>query len=276
MQINKIITPVDFSECSELALITAAKLAKKHDCELVVAHMLELSESTLSLSETESNEQMFFMFALANKKIKEFLDKDYLQDVKVKPVIARHKVFTELGKIAKEEEADLIVVGSKGHSNHDGVFTGSNTQKIVRYSELPVLVVKSEGASLEDVLLITDFSKESAKAFNTAVTFLKSLGSKITFLHINLPNAGFSSTTEINAKVNSFIELLDDKTIVNEVKFISDYSVEGGVINYTETNKFDALATITHGRKGLSHFLIGSISEDFVNHLDKPIITFKI
>jgi nucleotide-binding universal stress UspA family protein len=32
----------------------------------------------------------------------------------------------------------------------------------------------------------------------------------------------------------------------------------------------------THGRRGLSHFFNGSISEDLVNHALRPVITFKI
>ncbi|MBC7749456.1 MAG: universal stress protein, partial [Methylotenera sp.] len=36
------------------------------------------------------------------------------------------------------------------------------------------------------------------------------------------------------------------------------------------------IGLFTHGRTGLAHFFIGSISEDLVNHVTKPIITFKI
>lgn len=45
---KKIIVPVDFSKHSEYALETAAALAKQHQSELVVMHMLELSESVFS------------------------------------------------------------------------------------------------------------------------------------------------------------------------------------------------------------------------------------
>ena len=38
----------------------------------------------------------------------------------------------------------------------------------------------------------------------------------------------------------------------------------------------DLIGMSTHGRKGLSHFFNGSISEDLVNHAKRPVITFKI
>jgi nucleotide-binding universal stress UspA family protein len=36
------------------------------------------------------------------------------------------------------------------------------------------------------------------------------------------------------------------------------------------------IGVCTHGRKGLSHFLNGSISEDLVNHAKRPVVAFKI
>lgn len=273
---NKIVILVDFSQHSEMALQTAAHLAKKNQSQLVVVHMLELSESLVSSSESENKEQMFFMLAIANKEMKSFLSKDYLKDVNLKPVIKRHKVFKEVDELAKEEGADLIVMGSKGHSNHDGVFTGSNTQKVVRFSDVPVLVVKSPNADINNVLLITDLSESSADALNQAISFLQGTKSTITLLHINLPSTNFSSTEEINERRDKLAAKLDDPKILNDLKFISDYSVEGGVVYYTKQNKFDAIVTLTHGRKGLSHFLMGSVSEDLVNHSKLPILTFKI
>jgi len=53
-------------------------------------------------------------------------------------------------------------------------------------------------------------------------------------------------------------------------------SVEKGVLNFAKESKADMVGMSTHGRKGLSHFFNGSISEDLVNHANMPVITFKI
>ena len=72
---KKIIIPVDFSEYSEYALKTGASLAKKHNSELIVMHMLELSESIITTSDSQKSEETAFMLMVANKKFEEFLDK---------------------------------------------------------------------------------------------------------------------------------------------------------------------------------------------------------
>ena len=275
---KKIIIPVDFSKHSEYALETAAELAKQHNSELIVMHMLELSESIFSSSSTDKNEETAFMLMVANKQFETFLDKPYLEGITVTPMIKHHKVLKEVAEVASGVKADLIVIGSRGHSEHDGIFTGSNTEKVVRYSETPVLVVKSKPQSVNfnNIVLATDFSEESVFAVKNAIETLNELSKKTTLLHINAPNLNFLSTDELEEKVASFIKLakIDDASC--NIAYISDHNVEDGVINYAKRANVDAIAMITHGRKGLSHLFGGSISEDLVNHAKLPVVTFKL
>jgi nucleotide-binding universal stress UspA family protein len=275
---KRIIVPVDFSKHSEFALETAAALAKKHNSELIVMHMLEMSESIFSASSEERNEENAFMMMVTNRNFSAFLDKPYLEGVNVTSLIKYHKVLKEVAEVALENKADLIVMGSRGHSNHDGIFTGSNTEKVVRYSKTPVLVVKSKPNSInfEHVVMATDFTEDSIPAVKNALKVLAELSTKTTLLHINLPNLGFFSTFEIDEKIAKFLELADLKESDVNIARISDHSVEDGVLAYSTIHKADALAMITRGRTGLSHFFEGSISEEVVNHSKLPVVTFKL
>jgi len=275
---KKIIIPVDFSQHSEYALETGAMLAKQHNAELIVMHMLELSESIFSTSGSEKSEETAFMLMVTNKEFEKFLDKPYLEDITVTPIIKHHKVLKEVSEVASQEQADLVIMGSRGHSEHDGVFTGSNTEKVVRYSETPVLVVKSKPNSVNfnNVVLGCDFNEESISAVKNALETLNKLADKVTLLHVNLPNLSFLSTDEINEKVEEFLKLsqLDAKDF--DIAYTADHMVEDGVLNYAKREGADAVSIITHGRTGLSHFFGGSISEDLVNHSKLPVITFKL
>jgi len=275
---KKIIVPVDFSKNSEYALETAAALAKQHNSELIVMHMLEMSESVITATNSQRNEENAFMMMVANKKFEAFLDQPYLEDVNVTPIIRYHKVLKEVAEVANEVRADLIVMGSRGHSDHDGIFTGSNTEKVVRYSNTPVLVIKSKPGNVNftNIILACDFSEESISAVKNALELLGELGTNTTLLHINTPNLSFLSTDEIDEKISTFLESAKLKETDVSIARISDHNVEDGLLSFAKRNKADALAMITHGRKGLSHFFGGSISEDVVNHSELPVITFKL
>jgi nucleotide-binding universal stress UspA family protein len=274
---KKIIIPVDFSKHSEYALETAAALAKTHNAELIVMHMLELSDSIFSSTSSQKNEETHFMLMVAKKNFEEFLDKPYLEGITVTPMVKHHKVLKEVSEVASSVKADLIVIGSRGHNDFDGIFTGSNTEKVVRYSTTPVLVVKSKPKNVDfnHVVLAIDFNVNSVSPVKNALELLKQLAKKVTLLHINLPNLGFLSTDEIQEQVDEFLKLGKLEHIKDSIDFTADHNVEDGIINYAKREDADVLAIITHGRTGLNHFFGGSISEDLVNHSKLPVVTFK-
>lgn len=276
---KKIIVPIDFSKHSEYALETAAVLARKNNAELLVLHMLELSNAVISRDGNSIQAETIFFLKLAEKRFKEFLNKPFLEGIKVTPIVKHFKVFSEVSEVAKEHDVDLIVMGSHGVSGLKEIFVGSNTEKVVRYSNIPVLVVKHHPilTDFDSVVFACDFSEKIIKAYTRASKMFKKLGIKMHLLYVNLPNEKFRSSTEIEQKVACFLEKTEgDLSKINEVVYVSDYSIEKGILNYSNVIGADLIAVATHGRKGLSHFIDGSVSEDVANHSTLPVMTFKV
>lgn len=276
---KKIIIPVDFSEQSEYALKTAAKLAKKYDAQLLVLHMLEMSDIMLSASDGLQKEKAAFFLQLAEQKFKDFLNKDYLDNIKLMPIIKHFKVFSEVNDVAIKNDADLIVMGSHGTSGLAEFFVGSNTERVVRNANIPVLVVKNDVVDInfDVVAFACDFSEETIKPYLNAVKMFSKTNTKLYLIHVNLPNDRFQSTLEIEKKVVNFFTKADrnlDK--MKDVHYTSDYTVEDGVLNASNKIGADLIVVPTHGRKGLAHFFAGSIGEDVANHSTLPVMTFKI
>jgi len=276
---KKIIVPIDFSEHSEYALKTAAKLAKKTNAELLVLHMLEMSDVILTKSDSEQQQKTVFFLKLVEQKFEAFLDKDYLKDVNVTPIVKHFKVFREVNDVAKEHDASFIVMGSHGTSGFKEFFVGSNTERVVRNSEIPVLVIKNEikDINFSTAVFATSFEEENVRPYLTATSMFKSFGTKLILLYVNLPNEHFKSSVEIEKKIAEFLITADGNLDrINDVAYQADYTVEQGVINYANKVGADIIAIPTHGRKGISHFFAGSIGEDIANHSPLPVMTFMI
>lgn len=274
---NKIIVPIDFSKHSEYALEAAAMLAKQGNAELLALHMLELSEGALTASDNEQQAQAVFFLKMAEKKFDEFLQKDYLDGVNVTPMVKHFKVFSEVSEVAEEHNADLIVMGSHGASGITEIFVGSNTERVVRSSKTPVLVLKNKPTDLkfENVVFACDFSDEAIEAYKKAKSMFQH--ANLNILYVNLPTDKFKSTSEIDATVAGFFNKADGNLDgLKHMHYVSDYSVEKGVLNFANRIKADLIVTPTRGRTGIAHFFEGSISEDIANHAVIPVMTYKI
>lgn len=276
---KNILVPVDFSQSSENALKVAAKLAKKNNAKILSLHVVELAESLFGTGQFNvDNEEIVFFMKLAKKKFQEFLDKDFLKGVDIDHDIEVGSTTFAINDIVEKNNIDLIVMGSQGVSGLEEVMIGSNTEKVVRHSEIPVLVVKKDikDFDFKKVLFATNFDLKNVKAYNKAKEFADSFGAQMKLVYINMPGNQFYSSSEIKDHMRKFLNEVEIPLNNENVKIYNDYSIQEGVLNASRFEKFDLIAMPTHGRKGLSHFFNGSIGEDVVNHSDIPVITFKI
>ncbi len=275
---EKIIVPIDFSKYSEYALEAAAILAKKHNAEILALHMLEMSDGLFTSSDAGQKPKVLFFLKLAEQKFQEFLNKAYLEGVKITPIVKQSKVFSEVSEVGEQHHADLIVMGSHGVSGFTEVFVGSNTEKVVRHSKIPVLVIKQKPNNLnfDTVIFASNFSEEAVGPYIKASKMVPET-SKLQLLYVNVPGENFKSTAEMEQQVANFLKKADGNLDqLNTVNYVSDYSIEKGIVNFSNLVGADLIMMPTHGRKGLAHFFEGSISEDLVNHANLPVMTFKI
>ncbi len=272
---KSIIVPIDFSEQSEIALKVAAKLAEESGAEIIVLHMLELSPVIMANTDYMPQEHIVHMIKMSEKRFEEFLDRPYLKDKNITAVVKHFKVFSEVNEVAQKHEADLIVMGSHGSDGLQEVFVGSNTERVVRSADVPVLVIKGEvdDFKADRMVFACDFKDESLPAIKKASEFAKVLNADLYPVYINTPADTFLSTGDAFSRISKF---LDKAKLALAVEIYNDYNVEKGVLNYSESVGADIIAIPTHGRKGLSHFFLGSIGEDIANHSKIPVVTFKI
>lgn len=273
---KKILVPTDFSEEANNALNVAAQLAKKYDAEIYLLHLLELPLHQIDAMATHSElpEAMFFM-KLAHKRFEELASQDFLEDIQVHETIEFDQSFAGIKDTCRKHDIDLIVMGSHGVTGFKEMFIGSNTEKVVRSSDVPVLVIKNkhEAFDINDFVFASDFKNDNKETYKQAVKLAKAFDSKIHLVMVNTANR-FTTTEVANQRIESFIK---DTNFENYcVNIYNDETVEQGILNFSKSINADLIGISTHGRQGIAHFFNGSISEDLVNHAKRPVVTFKI
>lgn len=273
---NRILVPTDFSEQATNALKVAAMLAKKYDADIYLLHMMEIPMQHIDPGAVKSDipETLFFM-KLAHKKFEDLMDSDFLQGITIHETVKADITFNEIKDACKEFDIDLIVMGSHGASGLKEMFIGSNAEKVVRSSDVPVLVIKNHHTSfnIKNFVFASDFKNDNKETYKQAVKFAELFDAKIHLLLVNTAN-NFITTYESRTRINDFIS---GQTFENyTINVHNDTSVEEGILNFSAEIDADLIGISTHGRQGIAHFFNSSISEDLVNHAKRPVITFKI
>jgi nucleotide-binding universal stress UspA family protein len=273
---KRILVPTDFSKHAEDALKAASQIAKKNDSEIIVLHMIELPHqmNDAIIGGASIPETMLFM-KKANEMLDEVSSRPFLDGIPVTEMVKMDKPIHGIRQVSKDYEIDLIVMGSHGTSGVEELLIGSTTEKVVRNSEIPVLVIKNDVSDFNpaNIVFASDFTNESKIPFEKLLEFTKAFDSKLHLVTICTPNS-FKPTHVIESAMNEFIA---EFNLTNYSTHIyNDTNIEKGILNFSNSINADIIGMCTHGRTGFAHFFNGSISEGLVNHSIKPVITFKI
>ena len=88
--------------------------------------------------------KLFSSWNLPINVFSRIMKEPFLKSIQVHETVEFHRAFGVIMEISKGKKCDLIVMGSHGSSGIEEIFIGSNTEKVVRHSEIPVLVIKND------------------------------------------------------------------------------------------------------------------------------------
>ena len=151
---NKILFPTDGSENSKKANKHALWIADKSNADIIVLYVIEPHfprvETTLPISTLPTPDEYFYEEIRTEGKqiIKDFKNelednrcRGICKDVKLESMVKEGKPSVEILKVILEENIDLIVMGASGRHGLDRFILGSVTERVVRESKTPVMVI---------------------------------------------------------------------------------------------------------------------------------------
>lgn len=146
MKIRSILLPTDFSECGNYALSYAAALARQFGASITCLHVIEPMVPTVGYSGmTEPLPLADITDQLedsAERELPKIAEREECAGLDVEEIIVHGEAASEITRVAKEKNVDLIVISSHGRTGLGRIFFGSTAEAVVRHASCPVLVVK--------------------------------------------------------------------------------------------------------------------------------------
>jgi nucleotide-binding universal stress UspA family protein len=273
---KRILVPSDFSPSSEEALKFGLALAARTKGEVIVMHSVNIP-SLYDLSaasggmfgyEPDFVEEIEGVAEREFGKVKEKLG----SQVNMRLEVMHGDIIEGIRRIHTANPVDVAIVGASGVTSMQEIFIGSNTEKIVRNSPVPVFVIRQAPPidKIKNILLPTSLEGDQENFMKVVATLQAFFNATLHILLVNTPN-NFISELMARKALNEFV--LHHRLNNYKLYFKSYITEEDGIIEFATSEKMDLIAMGTHARKGLAHLFNGSITEDVVTRIHCPVWT---
>ncbi|HSE43656.1 MAG TPA: universal stress protein, partial [Acidobacteriota bacterium] len=226
---NNILVATDFSDSSRAALFEAIDLARLNQSRIHALHVVTYLEDIFRaarypIPDTKWRKSL-------QERIEKFFPKSLYLNSRRHTLIGG-AIAEEILNFASAHQCNLIVTGTHGRRALGRLLMGSVTNKLLRESRVPVMVVpeqRNEMSGLQIVkriLVAMDLSSTSTKVVRFAVQFASLLQAEIHLIHvIDPPSIETSKTFQLSNVIDETCELNVDSTLhemLDEYKLITE------------------------------------------------------
>lgn len=266
-QIMKIVVAIDFSENSEKALEFAVALAVKKHAEIHLIHVIEAvfdfaSQASVALASMHQDSEK-----LMDQLLKQFKDKSIVFHSYIKEGTASISV----SRLAKELNANLIVIGTQGTSGINIALMGSTTINMIRESTVPVLVVpqQSNPYHIQKVAIAMEFADDEENFVDWAIDMSERWESGVEFVHVQ---TSFEANTDDKIKqLADYLEKAHPGLPVKIHTFYAPTPAEG-IDQFLEENENVILIMSHHHKNVWDQILNRSQTVQMIFHSRVPIL----
>lgn len=146
LSLKKILVPIDFSEYSKKALRYAFRFAEQFSASLTLLYVVEptVYPADFSFGQVGFPNVEDELRKKGQEELQSMIAETIAGAVPAEAVVKTGLPFVEITTFAAEQDIDLIIVATHGHTGVEHILFGSTAEKIVRKAPCPVLVVRQK------------------------------------------------------------------------------------------------------------------------------------
>jgi nucleotide-binding universal stress UspA family protein len=301
--IKRILCPVDFSVGSRHALDHAIAIAKWYESAVTLLHVHPVMPAAayapgapvmpvvLTVQERETLLAEMKQLAAERGAAHVPVETDVTEGSTVAGILAK----------AQEMPADLLVMGTHGHTGFDRLVLGSVTEKVLRKAACPVLTVPAAvsdtvapPALFKHILCAVDFSDCSTAALGYAMSIAQEADARLTLVHVievppALPREVHEPPPVGPLSLDAYLAIAERHSLVRLQEAVPqsvreycavDFVVTTGkpyreILRAAEDRQAGLLVAGTHGLGPIDRLLFGSTAQHLVRLAPCPVLTLR-
>jgi nucleotide-binding universal stress UspA family protein len=276
---RKILVAIDGSDSSMHALRESLSLASEEGSRIAVVSVSRQFVGNISAALKNP-------FRAAHSKAKEMAKSSRVSITTIITTISEEgEPYERILDVAETEDCDLIVVGTKGLSGLERVLVGSVAGAVIGHSHKDVLVIPAKSQiGWKRILVTTDGSKFSRAAVERAINYAKKYGSELTAVVVvdapaELSGVSPAAVEDMIRKAKRYVEEVksqaDSAGLKTETFVLEGEEAYRKITDFATAHNINIIVMGSHGRKGLSKLLVGSVAEKIIGYAHCPVLIAK-
>jgi nucleotide-binding universal stress UspA family protein len=295
--IKRIMFATDFSRWARRAEDYACALACSWRASLTVLCVAEFQPG-LNPDYPINQQYLADLLKTASSQLVDIKGRAERRGIAVTTRVATGIPSEEVITAAQAEDSDLIVVGTRGKTGLAHVLLGSTAERVIRGAPCPVLAVRTDPADTEDgsvlskpvtlerILVPVDFSDCSLDALAYASVVAQQAGASLMLLHVLEPvsyglDFTLGQSKARHLEVETWKKRLEElASSLQRPNMAVEFRLRGGapadsILDSAQTLPCDLIVMGTHGRRGISHAISGSVAEAVLRKARCPVIAVR-
>jgi nucleotide-binding universal stress UspA family protein len=254
-----ILVPTDFTAVGDSAVEYAAYLAKILGSKVHLLHVVAKDKDT----------------AMAKSALESACTKLNAAGHETKALVAVGNIFDDIGRVAKEENARLIVMGTHGVKGMQHLM-GSRALKVITNSDVPYIVVQKKPIKqdgFKHIMIPLNFNQEVKQSIKYAWEIGKYFNAKIHIVYAKEKDPFIAAKIERNIPYAE--ELLEENKVSYEITGIDKKDFAKDFIALSASVNAD-LITVINNHENIFTYFGGSFEQSVIgNEAEIPVLVIN-
>ncbi len=303
--IRRILTATDFSRNGEQAVDWGIDLARAYAAELVVFFAAGASEALECEMSIDAVWPQLYpeLCRVAEGRLAAAVARAQSRGVRARAAMEIGMPAASILTAAETEKIDLIVIGTRGHTEFKPLIMGSTAEAVVQKAKCSVFVVHPSDVVLDramwTILISTDFSQDADAALQLAMQLpgrrkdapREASGVRLILMHVALPEPELYGLLPLDSEVRKEAlaryakrdtSRLDEMAEeLREMGFQVDIVVRSGgdaaelILDEAKSTNADFIAIGSRARSRLSRMILGSVADRIVRYAPCPVLSTR-
>jgi nucleotide-binding universal stress UspA family protein len=278
LEIKKILVPTDFSETGMLAVEHASFLARLIKAEIILLHVLPLSEYYFEIPEPimhiSNRDEINKIVVQKLNELADTINANY--GIRPQIMNTEGKIAIEIMQIAQDENVDLIIMGTHGAKGFEEIMIGSNAHKVVNLAPCPVITVQTHAKKLgfTNIVLPIDRSTHSREKVEAAISLANIFQSKLHILGLLETNEA-SDFDKLQIVLDQVQHAIEKAGVLFTRHTVKGDHIAVEALKYGNTVDADLIMIMTGHESKLTGLFMGAFAKQIVNHSRIPVLSMK-